>query len=48
MIDLVSCGHAIGSVRSSDFPGLVEGDSSDPSGVGLVFFDKSQGFDNVM
>jgi hypothetical protein len=36
------------SDRSSDFPGLVEGDPSDPSGVGLVFFDESQGFDNAM
>jgi len=48
MIGLVACGHAIGSVRSSDFPSLVEGDPSDPSGVGLAFFDKSQRFDNAV
>jgi len=28
--------------------GLVEGDPSDPSEVGLAFFDKSPGFDNAM
>ncbi|KIM38677.1 hypothetical protein M413DRAFT_240334 [Hebeloma cylindrosporum] len=48
MIGLVACGHTFGSVRSSDFPGLVEGDPNDKSGVGLAFFDRSRRFDNAI
>jgi len=48
MIALVACGHTIGSVRSADFPNLVRPNNSDPSGVGLAFFDSTRNFDSAM
>ena len=48
MIALVACGHTIGSVRSADFPNLVRRNNSDPSGIGLAFFDSTRSYDNAM
>jgi hypothetical protein len=48
MIALVACGHTMGAVRSADFPTLVQPNSSDPSGVGLAFFDSTKKYDSAM
>jgi len=48
MISLVVCGHTIGSVRSADFPNLAQRNNSDPSGVGLSFFDSTRSYDSAM
>lgn len=48
MIALVACGHTIGSVRSADFPNLVRQNNSDPSGIGLAFFDSTRSYDSAM
>lgn len=47
MITLVACGHTIGGVRSTDFPGIVppEGDPERPT---FAKFDTSDKYDNLL